>query len=105
MISQTREETLELPPGVAFELQPNQMIRLEAHYFNYFTEPITTSAEIEFEVMSADQTPPIADFLFYGTIQIQIPAGQKVTTPWHYYCSTSTTSVHRRQLLLTNACQ
>lgn len=85
MISQTREETLELPPDVAFELQPNQMIRLEAHYLNYFTEPITTDAQITFEVMPDDQAPLIADFLFYGTIQIQIPAGKTVTTPWNYY--------------------
>jgi len=85
MISQTRDETLELPPDVAFELQPNQMIRLEAHYLNYFTDPITTAAEIEFEVMPAEQNPLIADFLFYGTTQIQIPAGKTVTTPWNYY--------------------
>jgi len=85
MISQTREESLELPPDVAFELEPNQMIRLEAHYLNYFTEPITTQATITFEVMPADQTPLVADFLFYGTVAIFIPSGKSLTTPWNYY--------------------
>ena len=83
-ISQTREETLELPPGVAFELEANQMIRLEAHYLNYYTEPITTEATVTFDTLPADQPPLIADFLFYGTTAINIPAGQSVTNPWRF---------------------
>jgi hypothetical protein len=84
MISQIREETLTLPDGVAFELAPNQMIRLEAHYLNYFPEPIDTGAEVTFELAPSTATE-LADFMFYGTTQVYIPAGQKVTTPWKFH--------------------
>ena len=84
MISQIREETLTLPEGVAFELEPNQMIRLEAHYLNYFPETIETGAEVVFEVADASATE-LADFMFYGTTQVYIPAGQSVTTPWKFH--------------------
>lgn len=84
MISQIREETLTLPEGVAFELAPNQMIRLEAHYLNYFPEPIETGAEVVFEVADSSATE-LADFMFYGTTQVYIPAGQSVTTPWKFH--------------------
>lgn len=84
MISQIREETLTLPEGVAFELEPNQMIRLEAHYLNYFPDPIETGAEVTFEVAPNSATT-LANFMFYGTTQVYIPAGQSVTTPWKFH--------------------
>jgi len=84
MISQTRQETLELPDGVAFELEANQMIRLEAHYLNYFPEVIDTSATVTFNVAPTTDTV-LADFMFYGNTNVYIPAGQAVTTPWKYY--------------------
>ena len=84
MITQTRDETLELPPGVAFELEANQMIRLEAHYLDYFPEPITTSAEVVFDVLPAGEAPLVADFLFYGTTSFLLPKGKETTIPWHY---------------------
>ena len=83
-ISQTREESLELPPGVAFELEANQMIRLEAHYLNYYTEPITTEATVTFDTLPADEPPVIADFLFYGTTSINLGPGETVTNPWRF---------------------
>lgn len=85
MITQTREETLALPPDVAFELEADQMIRLEAHYLNYYTEPITAEAVITFEALPPDATPLVADFLFYGMTSFFIPEGQSVTTNWRYY--------------------
>jgi len=84
MITQTREETVELPPGVAFELEPNQMIRLEAHYLDYYPDPITTSAEVVFDVLPAGEAPLVADFLFYGTTSFLLPKHKETTTPWNY---------------------
>jgi hypothetical protein len=92
MISQTRNETLELPDGVAFELAPNQMIRLEAHFLNYFPDPIETGAEVTFEEAPATATT-LADFMFYGTTQVFIPAGQAVTTDWKFHTVPSGVSV------------
>ena len=34
MITQKKDELLTLPAGVAYTLQPNQMMRLEMHYIN-----------------------------------------------------------------------
>ncbi len=92
MISQTRNETLQLPDGVAFELAANQMIRLEAHFLNYFPDPIDTGAEVTFEQAPATATT-LADFMFYGTTQVFIPAGQAVTTDWKFFTLPSGVSV------------
>ena len=84
LITQKREEVLELPPGVAFELEPNQMIRLEAHYLNYYTEPITAEATVTFELMPEGQVPIVADFMFYGTSDFKLPAGEEYSTRWRF---------------------
>ena len=41
MITQKKDELLQLPPGVAYTLQPNQMVRLEMHYINATQGPLT----------------------------------------------------------------
>lgn len=73
MITQKFDETLTLPDGVAFTLQPDQMIRLEMHYIN--------AGETEQELVATSTFIPIAeaefqheaDFLFMGDINISIP--------------------------------
>ncbi|MSQ85043.1 MAG: hypothetical protein EXR77_19580 [Myxococcales bacterium] len=84
MITQIANETLTLPKGVAFKFLPKQMIRLEAHYLNYFKEPIETGADITFETLPPAQVENEADMLFYGTPDFAIKAGKSLTTPWNY---------------------
>jgi hypothetical protein len=84
MISQIREETLDFPEGVAVRLEANQMLRLEAHFLNYFPQTIEASAEVVFETTTAPNLQQ-ADFMFYGTTQVWIPAGQTVTSAWKYH--------------------
>ncbi len=84
MISQVREETLDFPSGVAVSLAAGQMIRLEAHFLNYFPETIDASAEVSFRTTNAPGLE-LADFMFYGTTQVFIPAGQTVTSNWKFH--------------------
>ena len=84
MITQIREETLTFPPGVAFKFAPHQMIRIEAHYLNYFPESITAHGDIHFDAIAADRVTDEANLLFYGNPDFEIPAGQTLTTPWRF---------------------
>lgn len=84
MITQIVEEKLQLPPGVAFKLEPKQMIRLEAHYLNYFPTDITAHADIEFLTLQPKDLKHEADLLFYGTPDFWLPKGKTTSTPWLY---------------------
>ena len=72
MITQRADELLELPQGVAFSLEPNQMIRLEMHYINYSPEPIDISATAEFIPIPDAEFQHEADFLFIGNPDIDL---------------------------------
>lgn len=84
MISQVAEETLTLPPGVAFQFKAHQMIRVEAHFLDYYATPITATASIEFLTLPKAEVNDEADLLFYGTPDFYLPAGKQTQTPWHY---------------------
>ncbi|HEY1587483.1 MAG TPA: hypothetical protein VGH63_17420, partial [Polyangia bacterium] len=43
MITQKKDELLDLPSGVAYTLQANQMLRLEMHYINATQGPLQLS--------------------------------------------------------------
>ncbi len=84
MITQIPNETLTFPNGVAFRFEPNQMIRIEAHYLNYFPDPITAHGDIHFDHIAAEDVVSEANMLFYGNPDFNLPPGQTVTTPWRY---------------------
>lgn len=84
MISQIAEETLQLPEGVALKLEPNQMIRLEAHYLNYLPGEITAHADVTFNTVPESEVEAEAGLMLYGTPDISIGAGRTYTTPWYY---------------------
>lgn len=84
MITQIRQETLTFPPGVAFRFAPHQMVRIEAHYLNYFEEKITAHGDIHFDTIAADRVVDEANLLFYGNPDFEIPAGETFTTPWRF---------------------
>ena len=79
MITQRREERLELPHGVAFTLEPDQMIRLEMHYLNYTEAPIDITATATFEPIAPGDFMYEADFLFIGNPDIDIAARSSET--------------------------
>jgi hypothetical protein len=84
MITQIREETLSFPNGVAFRFEPNQMVRLEAHYLNYYPDPIEASAEVTFKGIAASDVASEANLLFYGNPDLSIPARSTLTSPWRH---------------------
>jgi hypothetical protein len=73
MITQRAEETLTLPDGVAFTLQPDQMVRLELHYINLQEAAVDVTATATFAPIAEQDFTDEADFLFVGDIDIDIP--------------------------------
>lgn len=84
MITQIPKETLTLPKGVAFKFAPKQMIRIEAHYLNYYSDPIDTGADIKFVTLPPAEVKDEADMLFYGTPDFSLKPGKPYSTPWNY---------------------
>jgi hypothetical protein len=81
MVSQIHEETLDLPYGVAFRIDAEQMVRLEMHFVNPTDFDDTVSAEVVFEVLPAEQFQAEAGFLFVGNPDIDLPPGPGVLGP------------------------
>ncbi len=77
MISQKEDDALVLPEGVAYTLQPNQMLRLEVHYINPSSTSKTITATSTFIPIEDSKFKNEADFLFVGTPDINIPAKSK----------------------------
>lgn len=77
MITQKKDELLNLPSGVVYTLAPNQLVRLEMHYINATTSPLVVSGS------STMTTSPTfhdeADFLFIGNPDLKIAAQSKFT--------------------------
>jgi hypothetical protein len=79
MITQKAEETLTLPDGVAFELEANQMIKLELHYINASDTPQQLRVDSTFVPMAEADFEFAADFMFMGNPDIEIGPGQSFT--------------------------
>lgn len=81
-VTQKAEETIALPPGVAFTLQPGQLIRIELHFINATDEPQELRASTTFVELSEDEFEQEADFLFVGNPDIFIdPMSEAVLGP------------------------
>jgi hypothetical protein len=76
-ISQRAEELIQLPPGVAFSLEENQMVRLELHYVNLEDRRSEVRASSTFEAIT--DFVHEADFLFIGNIDVEVPARSTAT--------------------------
>ena len=79
MVTQKHDDTLELPEGVAFTLDANQMIRLEVHYLEPTPSPLQITASTTFTTMDDSQFQNEADFLFIGDPDITIPPNSSTT--------------------------
>lgn len=79
MITQKSEETLTLPDGVAFDLGPDTMLKLELHYINAGTEPKTVQVDTTLVPMAESDFVDAADFVFIGNPDIWVNPGQSVT--------------------------
>ncbi|MFO0614355.1 MAG: hypothetical protein U0414_17340 [Polyangiaceae bacterium] len=79
MITQKHDELLTLPSGVAFNLDPNQMIRLEVHYINPTAATASIQANATFYAMPEGEFQNEAGFLFAGNTAIQLAPNQTKT--------------------------
>lgn len=79
MISQKKEDLLQLPAGVGYTLDPNQMIRLEMHYINTTANPVELKGTSTFTELADADFKEEANFLFIGSPDIKIPAHSKQT--------------------------
>ena len=70
MITQKKDELLNLPSGVAYTLEPNQMVRLEMHYINATMSDQTLSGTTT--MMTSHTYHDEANFLFIGNPDIKI---------------------------------
>jgi hypothetical protein len=81
MVSQVQDETLDLPYGVAFGIEEQQMVRLEMHFVNPTESDATVEAEVVFEVLPEAQFRFEAGFLFIGNPDIELPPGPGMLGP------------------------
>lgn len=70
MITQKRDELLDLPSGVAYTLDPHQMVRIELHYINATAAPVQLTATTT--MSTAPSYHQEANFLFIGDPDIKI---------------------------------
>jgi hypothetical protein len=76
MITQKKDEVLALAEGVAFVLEPQQMIRLEVHYINTTAEDSTIETHSTFQPIAESAFKHEVGFLFAGNLDVDLPAGQ-----------------------------
>ncbi|MCU1282723.1 MAG: hypothetical protein JWM53_6269 [bacterium] len=77
MISQKSDDLLQMPDGVAYTLDANQMIRIEMHYINATTADVMlTSSTTMTEVTDFHDE---ASFFLIGDMDINIPSNSDVT--------------------------
>ena len=79
MVTQKHDDLLNLPAGVGFTLDADQMIRIELHYINPTQAPLDVTATTEFVTMDDLQFKDEADFLFIGDPDITLPPNSKTT--------------------------
>ncbi len=77
VISQKKDDTLQMPDGVAYTLDANQMIRIEMHYINATPDDVTlTSTTTMTEVTNYVNE---ASFFLFGDMDINVPAMSDAT--------------------------
>jgi hypothetical protein len=76
MITQKHDEVLTLGDGLAFVLDPEQMIRLEVHYINTTDEDAEIEGHTTFTPLSDSEFKNAVGFLFAGSFDISLPPGE-----------------------------
>lgn len=79
MVTQKHDDVLNLPSGVGFTLDADQMIRIELHYLDATQAPINVTASTTFVTMDDSQFKNEADFLFIGDPDITLPPNSSQT--------------------------
>jgi hypothetical protein len=78
-IAQKLSDVLTLPPGVAFTIQPGELIRVELHYINTTDFDSTANAKVVFHAIDESEFEHEANFFFVGTPDVVVPARRDVS--------------------------
>jgi hypothetical protein len=84
MITQRADDPLYLPPGVAYTMNANQMMRVEMHFINSTDAPIEAMATVELYAAPDDTVQHEANILFIGSPDIDIAPGASVTLQQYF---------------------
>ncbi len=79
MVTQKKDDLLTLPAGVAYTLAAHQMLRIEMHYINATSAPVTLTATSTFTPMAEADFHDEAGFLFIGDPDIALPPNAATT--------------------------
>lgn len=79
IITQRADDRLTLPEGVAYTIEPDQMLRLELHYINVSAAPQVADATSTFIPMPSEDVENEADIMFLGDVSISIPPMSEAT--------------------------
>lgn len=79
IITQKDEETLTYPDGVAVELAADQMVRIEVHFLNATPDALDVSEAFTLTTIPEAAVEREADFLFLGSPDIHVGAGEGAT--------------------------
>ncbi|MGB5812193.1 MAG: hypothetical protein WBG86_16775 [Polyangiales bacterium] len=80
IITQRADDRLTLPDGVAYVLEPNQMVRLELHYINVSAAPRMAEATSTFIPIPDEEFEQAADIIFMGTGAFELEPGETATS-------------------------
>ena len=86
-IAQKEHTELDFPRGVAYPFPAGQMVRLELHFLNATSAPESVSATMHLGEAAAGTITDHANLMFWGRVDIDIPAGQTATLgpSFHYF--------------------
>jgi hypothetical protein len=84
MITQRADDPLFLPPGVAYTMNADQMMRVEMHYINSTDEPIEVMATVDLYAAPEGSIRDEANILFIGSPDIDIAPGAMVTLEQYF---------------------
>ena len=79
IVTQKKDDLLQLPPGVGVTLAANQMVRIELHYINPTPTPLQVTATTNLITMDDADYKDEMGFLFIGDPDISIPPNSSTT--------------------------
>lgn len=88
-IAQQKESELLMPntedgTPVALQIEANQMVRIEMHYFNTSDAAYEVTGDVEIETIPLSSKVVKADLAFWGTTSINIPPHSEKSTPINF---------------------
>jgi hypothetical protein len=73
-------DALAMPEGIALPVKAGQFLHLNLHLFNTSDAPISGHSGVEATLVDAVGPDKQAEMIFAGTVNIDVPPGQTVTT-------------------------